>query len=64
MNIIKKFLYNHKFLELNEDTLNCNVSVIYKGITFKTGNRKGYLVELYKDGTFFRTVSMKDIILC
>ena len=46
---------------LNESILNRNVDVLYKGAQYYTGNRYGTLVELWKDNSFYKSVSMNDI---
>jgi hypothetical protein len=35
--------------------------VIFKGKIYETGNRYNDLIELYKDGTFVRSVRMRDV---
>ena len=48
-------------MELNENILDSNVVVLYKGIEYYTGNRYGTLVELWNNHSFCKNVSMKDI---
>lgn len=50
-------------IELNEDLLDSDVEVIYKGKEYKTGNRYGTLTELWKDHEFFMSVPMGNITI-
>lgn len=49
--------------ELTEDNLGSGQAIIYKGNEYKTGHRRGGLVELYKDKFLGDTVQIRDIRL-
>ena len=59
----------YKFLEIKENKkapkvvldIPAGVTVKYRGVFYKTGNRRHDLVELYKDGLFVRTVKLTQI---
>ena len=54
---------NWKGKTLNEDNLYSGIIVVWRKKLFKTGNRKGDMVELVRDGIFTRTVKMDRISL-
>jgi hypothetical protein len=59
----------YKFLEIKENKkapkavldIPAGQKVKYRGVEYTTGNRRHDLVELYRDGLFVRTVSIKAI---
>lgn len=50
-------------IELNEDILDSDVEVVYKGKEYKTGNRYGTLVELWENHKFVMHVPMGNITI-
>ena len=49
--------------KLDENTLNSNVTVIWRNKEYVTGNRKNDLVELWDNGLFFKTVRTRYLRL-
>ena len=43
------------------EEIKAGVKVIYKGKEYETGNRRHSLVEIYKDGKFYKVVSVNEL---
>jgi hypothetical protein len=55
--------FNFKNQPLTENNLKSLINVLWRNKIYKTGNRYHGLVELFRDGKYIRTVSMKYIRL-
>jgi hypothetical protein len=49
--------------KISEDNLMSGILVLWRKKQYITGNRRHYLVELYKDNKFIRVVSTKHLQL-
>jgi hypothetical protein len=45
----------------DEDDLDGGVTVYYRGRKYKTGNRRGFFVELYRGKKYVKTVSIRYV---